>query len=63
MQHPLYMTIQSMPWYLTLILFALSPLYANWFRDHLWTKLRDWWAARSVRSLCARIAEVEELLA
>ncbi len=52
-----------MPWYVTLVLFALSPLYATWFRDHFWTQFRDWWAARSIRSLRRRIAELEELLA
>jgi len=53
----------SMPWYLTLGLFLLAPVYTILVRDKLWPKLQDSWAARSKHRLRIRISKLEARLA
>jgi hypothetical protein len=47
--------MSSMPWYISLFLFLLSPAYATLVKDRLWLRIQDRWASRSVRSLKRRI--------
>lgn len=53
----------SLPWYVTVILFLLSPAYAIVVRDRLWPRIQDWWAARSKHRLRLRISKLESQLA
>jgi hypothetical protein len=53
----------SLPWYVTVILFLLSPVYAILVRDRLWPRIQDWWATRSKHQLRIRITKLESQLA
>jgi hypothetical protein len=55
-------TKDQMPWFVTLILFVLSPIYAIVVRDKLWPRVQDWWASRSARGLQERIAKLQQQL-
>jgi hypothetical protein len=50
------------PWYVTISLFLLSPLYATQIRDKLLPRVQDWWAARSKRTIQRQIAKLEKQL-
>jgi hypothetical protein len=52
-----------MPWYLTLTLFFLAPVYTIVVRDKLWPRIQDWWATRSRSATEVRIQKLESLLA
>jgi hypothetical protein len=49
----------SMPWYMTLVLFALSPLYTMLIRDKLWPKIADLLATRSRSKTIQRVKKLE----
>jgi len=53
----------SMPWYVTVVLFILSPVYAILFRERVWPRIQDWWATRSKHRLLLRIGKLERRLA
>jgi hypothetical protein len=46
----------SLPWYVTVFLFLLSPVYAIVVRDKLWPRIQDRLATRSQEKLRKRIA-------
>jgi hypothetical protein len=49
----------SMPWYITLGLFVLGPLYAMLIRDILWRRIQGWWANRSISNSQERITRLK----
>jgi hypothetical protein len=52
----------SLPWYVTLCLFLLAPVYTILVRDKLWPRLQDWWASRSQNKIQERITKLEQRL-
>ena len=50
----------SMPWYITLVLFLVAPVYAMAVRDYVSPKIKDWWAARSNATLRTRIETLQK---
>lgn len=49
----------GMLWYVTVVLFLLSPLYTIMVRDQFWPRIQDVWARRSKSKLQARILKLE----
>jgi len=52
----------SLPWYVTVTLFLLSPAYAILVRDKVWPRIADWWSTRSKSRLRLRISKLERRL-
>ncbi len=52
----------SMPWYITVALFLLSPVYAILVRDKVWPRFQDRLAKRNLKSLQERILKLEREL-
>jgi hypothetical protein len=50
----------SLPWYITIGLFVLSPLYAVIVHDFALPRLRIWLAGRSVASSCKRVKKLKK---
>lgn len=48
-----------MPWYITLVLFVLSPGYTILVRDKVWPRFQDRLAKRNLKSLQERILKLE----